>query len=78
MITPGMKVAERVKTAPHMLALGKVTPDGNSVIWHDIIDMADGHAHHSHYGNPMRFAKTPVPLRGDEVPCPPELAHLIP
>jgi hypothetical protein len=26
----------------------------------------------------FRFGKTPKPIKGDEVPCPPGLAHLIP
>lgn len=77
MVAPGMKVAEKVRTAPGMIAIGKVTDDGKSVVWHDIIDVHDGQAHHSHYGSGMRIGKTPKPLSGDEVPCPPELAHLI-
>lgn len=77
MVAPGMKVAEKVRTAPGMIAIGRVTDDGKSVVWHDIIDVHDGQAHHGHYGSPMRVGKTPKPLSGDEVPCPPELAHLI-
>lgn len=78
MIVPGMKVADHVETAPGMIALGKVQPDGKSVVWHEIIEVHEGQAHHSHYGIPMRKGLTPRPLRGTEVPCPPELAHLIP
>lgn len=77
MIAPGMKVATRVPTAPHCLALGIVTADGEHVVWHAIIDMTDGSTG-DEYGTPMRFGKTPKPLRGDEVPCPPQLAHLLP
>jgi hypothetical protein len=64
-----MKVATRVATAPHCLALGIVTAAGETVVWHAIIDMTDGSTG-DEYGVPMRFGKTPKPLRGGEVPCP--------
>lgn len=75
MVAPGMKVARPVATAPGSLALGKVTPDGANVIWHEIVDHA-GHPA-SKYGG-MRFGKTPKPLDGTEVPIPPEFAELVP
>ncbi len=73
MIAPGMKVARAVSTAPG--TLGKVTPDGQSVVWHEIVDHEGQPA--SRYGG-MRFAKMPKPLKGDEVPIPPEFADLVP
>jgi hypothetical protein len=77
MISPGMKVAVRVPMAPHCLALGIVTADGEHVVWHEIIDMSDGSTSNK-YGMGFRFGKTPKPIKGDEVPCPPGLAHLLP
>ncbi len=75
MVAPGMKVARAVATAPGTLALGKVTPDGQSVVWHEIVDHEGQPA--SRYGG-MQFAKRPKPLTGEEVPCPSQFADLVP
>lgn len=77
MIGPGMKVAKKVATAPGSLALGVVEKDGQSIVWHEIVDMSDGSTS-GKYGMPMRFDKKPRPIKGDEVPCPPQLSHLLP
>lgn len=74
MIAPGMKVARAVATAPGTFALGKVMSDGQNVVWHEIVDHEGRPA--SAYGG-MWFAKTPKPLEGNEVPCPPEFADLV-
>jgi hypothetical protein len=76
MITAGMKVAHKVKTAPHCIAIVKVTPDGQNVIWQEIIDLHTGH-HSNAFGRGFRFARTPKPLKGDEFPCPSEYANLV-
>lgn len=77
MISPEMKAAASVRTAAPWPALGIVTADGEHVVWHAIIDMTDGSTG-DEYGAPMRFGKTPKPIKGDEVPCPPQLARLLP
>lgn len=77
MIGPGMKVAVKVPGAPNNLALGIVEKDGQSIVWHEIVDMSDGSTS-GKYGMGFRFGKTPKPIKGDEVPCPPQLAHLLP
>jgi hypothetical protein len=77
MIAPNMKVAVKVPGAENNLALGKVTSDGKNIVWHEIVDMSDGSTSNK-YGMGFRFGKTPKPIKGDEVPCPPGLAHLIP
>lgn len=74
MLTPGMKVAERVLTTPDTLALGKVTEDGEHVVWLDFVH-ADGRTA-TEYGV-LWFGKTPRPLSGRELPCPEEFADLI-
>jgi hypothetical protein len=59
MFSPGTKFARHVETAPGTVALGIVTPGGEHVIWHDIVDLHPGEAHHSQHGFPVRFNKTP-------------------
>lgn len=73
-LKPGMKVAEHVLTAPDTLALGKVTEDGEHVVWYDLVD-AEGRTATAFGG--MRFGKTPRPLSGRVLPCPEEFADLI-
>lgn len=75
MVAFGMKVARPVATAPGTLALGKVTPDGVSVVWHEIVDH-DGQPT-SKYGD-IRMDRHPRPLKGDKVPIPPEFTGLVP
>lgn len=77
MIAPGMKVAVKVPGAENNLALGIVQKDGRHIVWHEIVDMSDGSTS-GKYGMGFRFGKTPKPIKGDEVPCPPQLTHLLP
>jgi hypothetical protein len=76
-LSPGMKVAVKVPGAESNLALGIVQKDGQSIVWHEIVDLSDGSTS-SKYGMGFRFGHTPKPIKGDEVPCPPQLAHLLP
>ncbi len=68
-LPPGQKVASRVRSRHSQLMLGVVQQDGASVLWMAMIDTA-GVA--SFYPQPSVKAGSPVPIRGDEFPCPPE------
>ena len=73
--TPGQRVAHRVTTGTEpMLMLGKVQPDGRSVVWQE---MVNSHGIPSNQNAPGIRAGRPVPLQGDELPCPAEFANLI-
>lgn len=71
---PGDKVAHQVATRPNCLMLGKVMPDGGSVLWQEMVDHNGVESNRNAQG--IRPGK-PVPLKGDEQPCPPEFAHLV-
>lgn len=73
-LQPGMKVAHQLPHRPDLMALGKVTPDGRNVQWQEIVD-GNG-VESNRYGQGVRPNK-PVPLKGDEQPCPAQFAHLI-
>ncbi len=72
--TPGMKVAHRLPHRPDLLALGKVEPDGQHIRWHEIVDSHGTET--NRLGQGVSNAR-PVPIKGDEQPCPPEFEHLI-
>lgn len=72
-LTPGMKVAKRIETRPDQLALGKVL-DGGKVLWQEIVN---DHGVESNKTVPGVRPGNPVPLRGDELPCPAQFAHLV-
>ncbi|ABW35063.1 hypothetical protein Dgeo_3022 (plasmid) [Deinococcus geothermalis DSM 11300] len=74
MLQPGMKVAHQLPHRPDLLALGKVMPDGQSVLWQEIVDANGTETNRNASGvRPGR----PVPIKGDERPCPPQFAHLV-
>lgn len=73
-LQPGMKVAHQLPHRPNLLALGKVTADGQNVLWQEIVD--HNGVESGRGGQGVRPGK-PVPIKGDERPCPAEFAHLI-
>lgn len=73
--TPGQKVAHRVATGSEpMLMLGKVMPDGRNVLWQE---MVNEHGVESNRNAPGIRPGRPVPLQGDELPCPVEFEQFI-
>lgn len=65
---PGDKVALQLPHRPDLLVLGKVQPDGQQVLWCEIVDSNGVESNRNAAGvRPGR----PVPLRGEERPCPP-------
>lgn len=72
---PGQKVADQLPHRPDLLILGKVQPDGKSVLWQEVVDH-NGVETNRHHGAGVRPGR-PVPLTGNEQPCPAEFAHLI-
>ncbi len=72
-LAPGMKVARRIQTRPDQVALGKVL-EGGQVLWQEIVNDQGVESNRTVPG--VRPGK-PVPLKGDELPCPPEWAHLV-
>lgn len=73
MFKPGDKVASAILDTGN-LALGTVTEDGKHVIWSEIVDY-EGNAATAFGG--MKFDRTPRPLEGDEVTCPPAFEELV-
>ena len=71
MFSPGTKVAHIVGTPPRVVALGIVTADAAHVVWLDVLDIDDDGRPHRR-PRASRVCRTPLRLRGDEVPCPAE------
>ncbi|PIG96920.1 hypothetical protein [Deinococcus sp. UR1] len=71
---PGTKVAETLTIRPDLMLVGKVMPDGNSVLWQEVVDQ-HGMGSNAHVQG-VRPGK-PVPLSGKEKPCPPEFAKYV-
>lgn len=70
----GQKVAHQLPHRPDLMALGKVQADSKSVLWQEIVDHNGTESGRNGQGvRPNR----PVPLKGDEQPCPPQFEHLI-
>lgn len=74
MLAPGSRVAHRSVHAPRMVALGIVGADGAHVVWLALVEVSDdGSARRRDTG--ARVCRTPLPLRGDEIPCPEEFVR---
>lgn len=73
---PGTKLAHRSSVTPGSAAVGIVSASGRHVVWLDMVDtLEDGALRRRRTAAPV--CRTPVPLRGDEIPCPPELERFI-
>jgi len=76
MLAAGTRVAHRSPVTPDSTAIGIVAASGRHVVWLDQIDrLADGTLRRRRTAAPV--CRTPVPLRGDEVPCPSEFDRFI-
>jgi NADH dehydrogenase [ubiquinone] 1 alpha subcomplex assembly factor 1 len=73
-LQPGQKVASQIRSRPTQFMLGVVQPGGDTVLWMTMIDTA---------GVVSMFPQvrvkpgSPVPVRGDEFPCPEKYAALL-
>ncbi|MCD0168057.1 hypothetical protein IHN59_00260 [Deinococcus sp. 23YEL01] len=71
---PGTKVAKVMKIRPDLMLVGKVMPDGQNVLWQEVVDQqgmgSNAHVQGVRPGNP-------VPLTGEEKPCPPEFQKYV-
>lgn len=74
MLAPGTRVAHRSAHAPTMVALGIVSADGGHVVWLALVEVGDDGCARRR-DTAARVCRTPLPLRGDEVPCPAEFLH---
>ena len=73
---PGTKVAHRSSVTPGSAAVGIVAADGRHVVWVGMVDgLGDGTPRLRRTAAPV--CRTPVPLRGDEIPCPDTLAAFL-
>lgn len=73
---PGTRLAHRSTVTPGSAAVGIVAATGRHVVWLDQVDtLADGSLRRRRTAAPV--CRTPVPLRGDEVRCPPELERFV-
>jgi hypothetical protein len=71
---PGEKVALQLPHRPDLLVLGRVQPDGQHVLWCEIVDSNGVESNRNAVG--LRPGR-PVSLKGTEQPCPLEFAHLV-
>jgi hypothetical protein len=73
-LQPGQKVASQIRSRPTQFMLGVVQPGGDSVLWRTMIDTAGVV---SMFPQEKMKPGHPVPVRGDEFPCPEKYAALL-